>query len=88
MARWDPPLAIHGVKLCLYAKVFRPVAQFFYSKVLSFHFFDMEKGCGHIDVFKTFPGDTDYKYIYGGLWSNFNCSSMNPTKSSNIYFGS
>ena len=42
----------------------------------------MEKGCGHIDVLKTFPGDTVCKYIYiyikKGLWSNFNCSSMNP----------
>ena len=37
----------------------------------------MEKGYGHIDVLKTFPGDTDYKCIYMGLWSNFNCSSMN-----------
>ena len=36
----------------------------------------MEKGFGDIDVIKTFPDETDCKYI--GLWSNFNCSSMNP----------
>ena len=24
----------------------------------------MEKGCGHIDVLKKFPGDTDCEYIY------------------------
>ena len=48
---------------------FRPVAQFFFrqSIFLSFLFFSlsMEKGCGHIDVLKIFPGDTDCKYIYG-----------------------
>ena len=60
---------------------FRPVAQlFFLAEYFSFFlFFGMEKGCGHIDMLKTFPDDTDYKYIYMGLWSNFNCSSMNPT---------
>ena len=44
---------------------FRPVAQFFFqqSNFLSF-FGGMEKGCGHIDMLKTFPGDTDCKYVY------------------------
>ena len=60
----------------------RPVAQIFLAKYFSFFlffffFFCMEKGYGHIDILKTFPGDTDCKYIYMGLWSNFNCSSMN-----------
>ena len=47
---------------------FRPVAQFFFSpaKYFSFFFFSMEKGCGHIDMLKTFPGDTDCIYIY--IW--------------------
>ena len=31
-------------------------------------------------MLKTFPGDTDcvYIYMYMGLWSNYNCSRMNP----------
>ena len=45
---------------------FSPVAQFFFLvKFFSFFFFlSMEKRCGHIDVLKTFPGDTDHIYIY------------------------
>ena len=37
---------------------------FFPGKAFFFFFFSMEKGCGHIDVLKTFPGDTDRIYIY------------------------
>ena len=44
--------------------VYMPVAQFFPGKVLFFLFLNMEKGCGHIDMLKTFPGDTDCKYIW------------------------
>ena len=60
---------------------FRPVTHFFprQSTFFSLFYYYMEKGCGHIDVLKTIPGDTNRKYIYMGLWSNFNCSSMNPT---------
>ena len=44
---------------------FRPVAQVFPPAKYFFSFFlGMEKGCGHIDVLKTFPGNTDCKYIY------------------------
>ena len=75
MARWDPLLVIHRVvSVC---QSFRPVARFFFPiKVLFFLLFSIEKVCSHIDVLNTFPGDTDH--IYMGLWSNFNCSSMNP----------
>ena len=49
----------------LVCQSFRPVAKFFFSgKVLFFFFFSMEKRCGHIDVLKTLPGDTDCKYIW------------------------
>ena len=64
MARWDPLLLIYiVVSVC---QSFRPVAlspppvKYFFF----FFFFSMEKGCCHIDVLKTFPGDTDCKYIY------------------------
>ena len=30
-----------------------------------FFFFLYRKGCGHIDIFMMFPGDTNSKYIYG-----------------------
>ena len=46
---------------------FRPVAQFFFWQSTIFKIFlSMEKGCGHINVLITFPGDTDPKYIY--IW--------------------
>ena len=41
------------------AQVF-PLAKYFFLLL----FFGMEKGCGHIDVLKTFPGDTDCKCVY------------------------
>ena len=45
---------------------FRPVAQVFpqLSTFFLLFFFGMEKGYSHIDMLKTFPGDTDCKYIY------------------------
>ena len=46
---------------------FRLVAQFFPpGKYLFFFFFfgSMEEGCGHIDMLKTYPSDTDHKYIW------------------------
>ena len=55
----------HVVSVC---QNFRPVAQFFFQQCFffsfSFFFLSMEKGCGHTDMLKTFPGDTDYKYIW------------------------
>ena len=80
----DPTPCYSQSQVVSVCQSFRPVAQFFFPGKVLF-FFSVEKRCGHIDVLKTFPGDTDrkyiyiYIYIYMGLWSNFNCSSMNPT---------
>ena len=47
---------------------FKPVAQFFFpAKNFSFFYFfflSMVKGYGHIEVLKTFPCDTDCKYMF------------------------
>ena len=43
---------------------YRPVAQFFFPASTFFFFFSMEKGYGHIDMLKTFPGDTNRKYMW------------------------
>ena len=64
MTRWDPTPCYSQSQVISVCQSFRPVAQFFFPQQ---SIFSMEKGCDHIDMFKTFPGDTDCKiHIY--IW--------------------
>ena len=66
VARWDPPHIIRSVKLCLHAQVLACSSILFSDKSITFDFFfflKYRKGCGHIDMPRHSPVDTDSKYI-------------------------
>ena len=55
---------------CVCKPNFKPVAQFFFlAKVHFWLVLKNGKGCGHINMFITFPGDADPNILVCGLTS-------------------